>query len=223
MTTACGTPGYVAPEVLKNEPYGKEVDLWSLGVIMYILLCGYPPFYSCCGSDCGWERGEFCQNCQDQLFTCIQDGRYDFPSREWSYISEEAKDLINHLLVKDASQRYTTEMVLNHPWVYQGGSSSLLETPRVIRRNNSAKDLAAFAESANAMKRLVLRHQTFSTDYSLNARLSCHEEEENAALQGSNEMMNVNFFGPATPLTSADSDESLSPTLTSSFESTLTF
>lgn len=69
---------------------------------------------------CGWERGEFCQTCQDQLFTCIQDGTYDFPENEWAFISEEAKDLIRHLLVKDASQRYTAEMVLNHPWVLHG-------------------------------------------------------------------------------------------------------
>lgn len=146
---------------------------------MYILLCGYPPFYGSCGSDCGWARGEFCQSCQDQLFTCIQEGTYDFPDKDWMYVSEEAKDLIRHLLVKDASQRYTAEMVLQHPWISQGGSSTLLETPRVIRRNNSAKDLAAFAESANAMKRLVLRTQTFSNDYScMNMRrLSSHREE----------------------------------------------
>ena len=126
--------------------------------------------------------------------------------------------------MKDASQRYTAEMVLNHPWVAMGGSKTMLETPRVIRRNNSAKDLAAFAESANAMKRLVLRHQTFSTDYSCSyqrSRLSCHQEEQNA----SNEMIfsNNNVFAnmPATPLTSAsDNDGSLSPPLSSSFKET---
>ncbi|RWS22883.1 MAP kinase-interacting serine/threonine-protein kinase 1-like protein, partial [Leptotrombidium deliense] len=143
------------------------------------LLCGYPPFYGCCGSDCGWERGEFCQSCQNQLFTCIQDGSYDFPEREWAYISDSAKDLISHLLVKDASQRWTAERVLDHPWVSHGGPITLLETPRVMRRNNSAKDLAAFAESANAVKRLVLRHQTLSTDYSYSGvRLSSHYEEK---------------------------------------------
>lgn len=127
-------------------------------MITYILLCGYPPFYGCCGSDCGWERGEFCQACQDQLFTCIQKGIYDFPEREWAYISDDAKDLIRHLLVKDASQRYTAEMVLNHPWVQYGGPRTFLQTPKVIRRNNSAKDLAAFAESANAMRRLFIKN-----------------------------------------------------------------
>ena len=132
--------------------------MWSLGVITYILLCGYPPFYGCCGSDCGWERGEFCQSCQDQLFNCIQKGIYDFPEREWAYISDEAKDLIRHLLVKDASQRYTAEMVLNHPWVQYGGPRTFLQTPKIIRRNNSAKDLAAFAENANAMKRLFINN-----------------------------------------------------------------
>lgn len=138
--------------------FSHRCDLWSLGVITYILLCGYPPFYGCCGSDCGWERGEFCQACQDQLFNCIQKGIYDFPEREWAYISEEAKDLIRHLLVKDASQRYTAEMVLNHPWVQYGGPRTYLQTPKVIRRNNSAKDLAAFAESANAMRRLYIKN-----------------------------------------------------------------
>lgn len=129
--------------------------MWSLGVITYILLCGYPPFYGCCGSDCGWERGQFCQACQDQLFTSIRRGVYDFPEKDWSHISDAAKDLIRHLLVKDASQRYTAKDVLNHAWVEKGGPSNLLQTPRVIRRNNSAKDLATFAVNANAVKRQI--------------------------------------------------------------------
>jgi len=169
LLTPVGSAEFMAPELvdaLKGEAtsYDKRCDLWSLGVIIYILLCGYPPFYGCCGSDCGWERGEFCESCQDQLFVSIQDGIYDFPEREWSGVSNEAKDLIRHLLVKDASQRYTAEMVLNHPWVEYGGPrwTSFLETPSVIRRNNSAKDLATFAENANYVKRLVLQHETSS-------------------------------------------------------------
>lgn len=181
LLTPVGSADFMAPEVVEAftgeaTTYDKRCDLWSLGVITYILLCGYPPFYGCCGTDCGWERGEFCQSCLDQLFTCIQEGAYDFPDRDWAYVSEDAKDLIRHLLVKDASQRYTAEMVLKHNWVSRGGSETLLETPRVIRRNNSARDLAAFAESANAMKRLVLRHETYSNDFGLR-RLSSHREE----------------------------------------------
>ncbi|XP_015783553.1 MAP kinase-interacting serine/threonine-protein kinase 1 [Tetranychus urticae] len=175
LLTPVGSAEFMAPEVVEAfigeaTPYDKRCDLWSLGVIMYILLSGYPPFYGFCGSDCGWQRGEFCQACQDQLFTCIQDGAYDFPYRDWGCVSDEAKDLIRHLLVKDVNQRYTAEMVLNHPWVRHGGPLTLLKTPKVIRRNNSAKDLAAFAESANAMKRLVLRHQAYSTDFSLSIK-----------------------------------------------------
>lgn len=169
LLTPVGSAEFMAPELvdaLKGEAtsYDKRCDLWSLGVIIYILLCGYPPFYGCCGSDCGWGRGEFCESCQDQLFVSIQDGLYDFPEREWSRVSDEAKDLIRHLLVKDASQRYTAEMVLNHPWVKHGGPrwTNFLETPSVMRRNNSAKDLATFAENANYVKRLVLQHETSS-------------------------------------------------------------
>lgn len=169
LLTPVGSAEFMAPELvdaLKGDAtsYDKRCDLWSLGVIIYILLCGYPPFYGCCGSDCGWERGEFCESCQDQLFVSIQDGLYDFPEREWSRVSDEAKDLIRHLLVKDASQRYTAEMVLNHPWVKYGGPrwTNFLETPSVMRRNNSAKDLATFAENANYVKRLVLQHETSS-------------------------------------------------------------
>ncbi|GIY76088.1 hypothetical protein CEXT_183842, partial [Caerostris extrusa] len=163
LLSPVGSAEFMAPEVVcgftgEATPYDKRCDLWSLGVIMYILLCGYPPFYGCCGAECGWERGSPCEACQNQLFESIQMGVYEFPEREWAYISAEAKELISHLLVKDASQRYSAQMVLNHPWVANGGPATLLHTPLIIRKNNSARDLAVFAENANAYKRLQFGH-----------------------------------------------------------------
>jgi len=102
MTTACGTPGYVAPEVLKNEPYDRAVDLWSLGVILYILLCGFPPFY---------------HESTAQLYKQIKKGEYDFPDPYWTDISAEAKDMVSRLLTVNPKKRITAEGVLQHPWI----------------------------------------------------------------------------------------------------------
>lgn len=109
----------MAPEVVEafigeteSVAYDKRCDLWSLGVITYILLCGYPPFYGKCGRDCGWERGDNCPACQDLLFQSIQEGDFDFPEAEWAHISPEAKNLISSLLVKCPSQRISAEEVL---------------------------------------------------------------------------------------------------------------
>lgn len=169
LQTPVGSAEFMAPEVVEAfigeaSSYDKRCDLWSLGVIMYILLCGYPPFYGKCGSDCGWEKGEACQACQDMLFMRIQEGIYEFPEKEWAFISDEARDLIRHLLVKDPRHRYSAEKVLNHPWVAQGGPTTQLETPHVIRRNNSAKELSAFAESAIAVNRMMQQHMALSID-----------------------------------------------------------
>ncbi|UYV62205.1 MKNK1 [Cordylochernes scorpioides] len=169
LQSPVGSAEFMAPEVVEAfigaaSTYDKRCDLWSLGVITYILLCGYPPFYGQCGSDCGWERGELCQSCQHMLFSSIQEGDYDFPERDWAFISEEAKDLIRNLLVKDANRRYTADKVLRHPWVAHGGPITPLETPSIIRRNNSAKDLGAFAENANAVKRMFLHHLACSLE-----------------------------------------------------------
>lgn len=171
LLTPVGSAEFMAPEVVETftsneaEPYDKRCDLWSLGVVIYILLCGYPPFYGSCGADCGWDRGEACIQCQEHLFTSIQDGIYEFHDPEWTFISEEAKGLIRKLLVKDASERLSAEMVLDHPWVKNGGPNSRLETPSVIRKNNrSVQQLSLFAESCMTLNRVLLQHFSLSLD-----------------------------------------------------------
>jgi calcium/calmodulin-dependent protein kinase I len=106
LETSCGTPDYAAPEVLRMDgAYDKSVDLWSMGVITYVVLCGFPPFYG---------------KTQAHLFEKILNAEYDFPDPEWTNISEEAKDFIRHLLVLDIDKRYTTKQCLDHPWLKMG-------------------------------------------------------------------------------------------------------
>merc|ERR1712156_479922 len=166
LLTPVGSAEFMAPEVVeafmddteRDLAYDKKCDLWSLGIIMYILLCGYPPFSGNCGSQCGWNQGEPCNACQELLFHSIQDGGFDFPDTEWREISLDAKDLISKLLVKDPRKRLSAEQALEHPWIKFGGPSRLLTTPQNIKRNNSARELSAFAESAMAVNRVVLQH-----------------------------------------------------------------
>ncbi|XP_046960882.1 MAP kinase-interacting serine/threonine-protein kinase 1-like [Vanessa cardui] len=173
LMTPVGSAEFMAPEVVSlfagsaATHYDKRCDLWSLGVIAYILLCGYPPFRADCGSDCGWERGDNCRACQDLLFTSIQEGRYSFPEEEWAHISREAKDLIAQLLVREASHRLSAERVLQHPWLRRADPAALyppLHTPHNIKRNMSARNLSNFAESAMAVNRVIQQH--FSMNYS---------------------------------------------------------
>ena len=102
MKTACGTPGYVAPEVLTHENYSSQVDLWSVGVIVYILLCGFPPFYA--DSDA-------------LLFEKIKKGEYEFLRPYWDPISEDAKDLIRKMLIVDPKKRITCAEAMQHKWL----------------------------------------------------------------------------------------------------------
>jgi len=106
MQTACGTPGYVAPEVLLAEGYGIEVDMWSVGVITYIILCGFPPFYS---------------DNVAEVFEQILKADFQYPADYWEDISAEAKDFINSLLKIEPKRRLTAEIALKHPWVREGG------------------------------------------------------------------------------------------------------
>uniref|UniRef100_A0A8C5DJF6 Serine/threonine-protein kinase DCLK2 n=1 Tax=Gouania willdenowi TaxID=441366 RepID=A0A8C5DJF6_GOUWI len=104
LYTVCGTPTYVAPEIITESGYGLKVDVWAAGVITYILLCGFPPFRSD-------------NNQQEDLFDQILLGRLDFPSPYWDNISDSAKELIGKMLQVNVEARYTAEDVLSHPWV----------------------------------------------------------------------------------------------------------
>ncbi|KAJ8342606.1 hypothetical protein SKAU_G00325340 [Synaphobranchus kaupii] len=110
LYTVCGTPTYVAPEIIAESGYGLKVDIWAAGVITYILLCGFPPF-----------RGS--SEDQEVLFDQILLGQLDFPLPYWDNVSDSAKELITSMLQVEADQRYTALQVLQHPWVNDDGLS----------------------------------------------------------------------------------------------------
>lgn len=131
--TVCGTPTYVAPEILQETGYGLKVDMWAAGVITYIMLCGFPPFRSA-------------KRDQDELFDLIMEGDYEFLSPYWDETSDEAKDLISKLLVVSPNDRYSAEEVLVHPWVKDTTDSDLggdyLGRNAVTRRKFKAAAIA---------------------------------------------------------------------------------
>merc|ERR1711868_293762 len=167
LLTPVGSAEFMAPEIVEafiedteeDFKYDKRCDLWSLGVMMYILLSGYPPFSGFCGQQCGWSQGGQCDECQMNLFTNIQQGRFEFHQREWNGVSNEAKDLIQRLLVKDAKKRLSAKDVLSHDWLNNNNNAELT-TPLKIRKDNSARQLSLFAESASAVNRVALQHMS---------------------------------------------------------------
>uniref|UniRef100_A0A8C5EYE6 Protein kinase domain-containing protein n=1 Tax=Gouania willdenowi TaxID=441366 RepID=A0A8C5EYE6_GOUWI len=150
MSTACGTPGYVAPEVLAQKPYSKAVDCWSIGVIAYILLCGYPPFYD--------------EN-DSKLFEQILRADYEFDAPYWDDISDSAKDFISNLMEKDPAKRITCEQALRHPWI--AGDTALCknihESVSRQMRKNFAKSKWRQAFNATAVVRHMRRLQLGSS------------------------------------------------------------
>lgn len=146
MATACGTPGYVAPEVLAQKPYSKAVDCWSIGVIAYILLCGYPPFYD--------------EN-DSKLFEQILKADYEFDAPYWDDISDSAKDFISCLMEKDPEKRFTCDQALEHPWI--AGDTALCknihESVSRQMRKNFAKSKWRQAFNATAVIRHMRRLQ----------------------------------------------------------------
>nr|XP_029504748.1 calcium/calmodulin-dependent protein kinase type II subunit beta-like isoform X6 [Oncorhynchus nerka] len=138
LTTVCmciyigfaGTPGYLSPEVLRKEAYGKPVDIWACGVILYILLVGYPPF---------WDED------QHKLYQQIKAGAYDFPSPEWDSVTPEAKNLINQMLTINPAKRITAQESLKHPWVSQRSTVASMmhrqETVECLKKFNARRKL----------------------------------------------------------------------------------
>ncbi|KAM8769573.1 serine/threonine-protein kinase DCLK1-like isoform 2-T2 [Acanthopagrus schlegelii] len=110
LYTVCGTPTYVAPEIVAESGYGLKVDIWAAGVITYILLCGFPPFRGT-GED------------QEALFEQILKGVLDFPAPYWDSVSDAAKALITGMLQVEVDLRYTAVQVLDNPWVNDDGVS----------------------------------------------------------------------------------------------------
>ncbi|XP_075921850.1 calcium/calmodulin-dependent protein kinase type II subunit delta isoform X33 [Petromyzon marinus] len=125
-----GTPGYLSPEVLRKDPYGKPVDMWACGVILYILLVGYPPF---------WDED------QHKLYQQIKAGAYDFPSPEWDTVTAEAKNLINQMLTINPAKRITAAEALKHPWICQRSTVASCmhrqETVECLRKFNARRKL----------------------------------------------------------------------------------
>jgi len=124
MSTACGTPYYVAPEVVKAISYTKEVDMWSIGVITYFLLAGFPPF-----------MGEKLTDIVEQIL----EADFSFPSPYWDDVSDQAKDFVSKLLVIDPRARYSAEQALDHPWLAIEKSDKPLKGHQEFQKSNTAR------------------------------------------------------------------------------------
>ncbi|XP_032665720.1 calcium/calmodulin-dependent protein kinase type II alpha chain isoform X14 [Odontomachus brunneus] len=148
-----GTPGYLSPEVLKKEPYGKPVDIWACGVILYILLVGYPPF---------WDED------QHRLYAQIKAGSYDYPSPEWDTVTPEAKNLINQMLTVNPGKRITASEALKHPWICQRERVASVvhrqETVDCLKKFNARRKLKG------AILTTMLATRNFSSKYDTQGR-----------------------------------------------------
>ena len=144
---ACGTPGYVAPEILRGDKYGGEVDVWSIGVICYILLAGYPPFYD---------------DDSKKLFKKIKEGRYYFHDEHWSNASPESMDIIRKMLTVSQTERWSAQQLLSHPWITKGDSelAAIDRSSAIVnyKKFNARRRLRAAADAiivTNRIKKMI--------------------------------------------------------------------
>lgn len=144
LQTQCGTPAYIAPEIILGIPYGTQVDMWSLGVVMYILLSGYPPFHA---------------NSHQELFELIKNGMYKFHDEHWSKMSKDSKDLIASLLTVDARKRATASIALKSTWMQKDGAilknQDLSENLNGFRKFNAKRKIKQAVLAHVAMKKMA--------------------------------------------------------------------
>ncbi|XP_056275948.1 calcium/calmodulin-dependent protein kinase (CaM kinase) II beta 1 isoform X5 [Pseudoliparis swirei] len=158
-----GTPGYLSPEVLRKEAYGKPVDIWACGVILYILLVGYPPF---------WDED------QHKLYQQIKAGAYDFPSPEWDTVTPEAKNLINQMLTINPAKRITAQEALKHPWVCQRSTVASM-----MHRQETVECLKKF-NARRKLKGAILTTMLVSRNFSVGSRQTATPAAATAAAAG---------------------------------------
>uniref|UniRef100_A0ABM5EQB3 calcium/calmodulin-dependent protein kinase n=1 Tax=Pogona vitticeps TaxID=103695 RepID=A0ABM5EQB3_9SAUR len=182
-----GTPGYLSPEVLRKEAYGKPVDIWACGVILYILLVGYPPF---------WDED------QHKLYQQIKAGAYDFPSPEWDTVTPEAKNLINQMLTINPAKRITAHEALKHPWVCQRSTVASMmhrqETVECLKKFNARRKLKG------AILTTMLATRNFSAKSLLNKKADGVKPQTNST-KGSAGVTSPKGTLPPAALESSDS------------------
>ena len=175
--TPCGTVGYTAPEIVKDERYSKSVDMWALGCVLYTLLCGFPPFYD-----------ESIQVLTEK----VARGQYTFLSPWWDDISKSAQDLVSHLLTVNPDRRYTIQQFLEHPWIREADEPTFaaadappLATPLAVRQKDygpAETPLSAFLETPGGRD----RRMDFRSPGAVNLRevfdvgYAVHRQEEEA-------------------------------------------
>lgn len=198
--TPCGTVGYTAPEIVKDERYSKSVDMWALGCVLYTLLCGFPPFYD-----------ESIQVLTEK----VARGQYTFLSPWWDDISKPAQDLVSHLLTVDPDKRYTIEQFLQHPWIrgtneatYAAADAPPLATPLAVRQKELG-DPYALATPGTPGRRVDFRspgavnlREVFDVGYAV------HRQEEEAKRRKNFKQgyRGAGVPGSLNPLTEDDDD-----------------
>ncbi|KAJ9658305.1 MAPK-activated protein kinase Srk1 [Coniosporium apollinis] len=174
--TPCGTVGYTAPEIVKDERYSKSVDMWAMGCVLYTLLCGFPPFYD-----------ESIQTLTEK----VARGQYTFLSPWWDDISKSAQDLVSHLLTVDPEERYDIKQFLNHPWIRESGEETTaaadappLATPLYTRQGKKGNDMTPLQPDFAYLESPGARRMDFRSPGAVNLRevfdvsYAVHRQEE---------------------------------------------
>lgn len=188
LQTPCGSPGYVAPEIAEGTTYDKSVDIWSAGVMLYTLLCGYPPFYS--------------EN-DTELLKIVSTGKFVFPAKQWKHVSREARELVRSLMRKTVAKRLTAEQALQHAWF---AAPLPGPPPAALKRSATPEDETTQSSSsaASSVENVELKFVTESV-----AEMQIHDGPEPAPRPLSRGMFHAVDCKRDNPVLCAPADSSL--------------